>query len=117
ELTAATGQFRALQVKMIPLYGHDLEIFGYYMAIWRYLKEVRQRMGKSETLYFHAENPDSPDAFYLLLDAFRYRIQLQPIAWRAPGLAKPAPEVLAAMRQRGDEVYTEYFPAPEVKSP
>jgi hypothetical protein len=76
EVVAATGQFRVLQVKLIPLYGHDPEIFGYYMAIWRYLKEVRGRMGRSETLYLHAEGPDSADAFYLLIDGFRYRIML-----------------------------------------
>src|SRR5262249_51219901 len=89
---------------------HDLEIFGYYMAIWRYLKEVRDRMGRSETLYFHAERPDSPDGFYLLIDAFRYRIMLRPLVGRPPGLAKPSPEVLAQLRRRGDEVYEEFFP-------
>lgn len=109
EVVASTGQFRALQVKVIPLYGHDLEVFAYYMAIWRYLKEIRHRMGKGETLYFHADGPDSGDAFYLLIDAFRYRIMLRPMIWRAPGLAKPAPEVLREMRRRGDEVYAEYF--------
>jgi hypothetical protein len=110
EVTAATGQFRALQVKIIPLYGHDLEIFAFYTAIWRYLKEVRHRMERSETLYFHAENPDSPDALYYLIDAFRYRVILRPFVSKAPGLARPAPEVLAEMRRRGDEVYREYFP-------
>jgi hypothetical protein len=112
EVVAATGQFRVLQVKLIPLYGHDPEIFGYYVAIWRYLKEIRDRMGRSETLYFHAEKPDSPDAFYLLIDAFRYRILVRPFVRQPPGLAKPAPEVLAALRRRGDEVYAEYFPDP-----
>jgi hypothetical protein len=115
EVVAATGQFRVLQVKLIPLYGHDPEIFGFYMAIWRYLKEVRDRMGRSETLYFHAEGPDSPDAFYLLIDAFRYQIMLRPIVRRPPGLAKPSPEVLAALRTRGDELYAEYFPQPAAK--
>ena len=57
-MVAATGQFRVVQVKLIPLYGHDPEIFAYYLAIWRYLKEIRDRMGRSETLYFHAERPD-----------------------------------------------------------
>jgi hypothetical protein len=112
EVVAATGQFRVLQVKLIPLFGHDPELFAYYMAIWRYLKEIRDRMGRSETLYFHAEQPDSPDAFYLLIDAFRYRIVLRPLIGRPPGLAKPPQEVLAEMRRRGDEVYAEYFPEP-----
>jgi hypothetical protein len=115
ELVAATGQFRALQVKIIPLYGHELEIFAYYMAIWRYLKEIRHRMGRSETLYFHAEAPESPDAFALLIDAFRYRIMLQRFAWRAPVLAMPARGVLEEMRRRGDAVYAEYFAKPAAK--
>jgi hypothetical protein len=117
EVVAATRQFRVLQVKLIPLYGHDPEIFGYYMAIWRYLKEVRGRMGRSETLYFHAEKADSQDAFYLLIDAFRYRIMLRPFVRQPPGLAKPAPTVLAELRRRGDEVYAEYFPEPAAKLP
>ncbi len=110
DLVAATGQFRVLQVKLIPLWGHDSEIFGYYMAIWRYLKEVRDRMGRSETLYFHSEHPDSPDTFYLLIDAFRYRLMLRPFVPKPPDLAKPAPEVLQELRRRGDEIYAEYFP-------
>lgn len=117
DVVAATGQFRVLQVKLIPLYGHDPEIFAHYMAIWRYLKEVRDRMGRSESLYFHAEKPDSPDTFYLLIDAFRYRIMLRPFVRRPPGLAKPSPDVLADLRRRGDEVYAEYFPQPAAKSP
>jgi hypothetical protein len=117
DVVAATGQFRVLQVKLIPLYGHDPEIFGFYMAIWRYLKEVRDRMGRSETLYFHAEGPDSPDAFYLLIDAFRYRVMLRPFVRRPPGLAKPSPTLLAELRRRGDEVYAEYFPKPVAKLP
>lgn len=110
EVVAATGQFRVLQVKLIPLYGHEAEIFGFYMAIWRYLKEVRDRMGRSETLYFHAEGPDSADAFYLLIDAFRYRIMLRPFVRRPPTYANPKPEVLAALKLRGAEIYAEHFP-------
>ncbi len=114
ELVAATGQFRVVQVKLIPLYGHDPEIFAYYLAIWRYLKEVRDRMGRSESLYFHAEGPDSPDAFYLLIDAFRYQIMLRPLIRRPPSLAKPSKAVLAELRRRGDEVYAEYFGVQEL---
>jgi hypothetical protein len=109
DVIAATGQFRVVQVKLIPLYGHDPEIFAYYLAIWRYLKEVRDRMGRSETLYFHAERPDSADSFYSLIDSFRYRIMLRPFVRRPPGLARPAEAVLAELRRRGDEVYAEFF--------
>jgi hypothetical protein len=112
ELVAATGRFRALQVKMIPLYGHDLELFAYYMAIWRYLKEIRHRMERGQTLLTHEEKADSQDAFYMLIDGFRYRIILQGFVWRAPGLARPTREVLDAMRRKGDEVYAQYFLPP-----
>jgi hypothetical protein len=112
EVVAATGQFRVVQVKLIPLYGHDREIFGYYMAIWRYLKEIRHRMERSETLYFHAERPDSPDAFYLLIDAFRYQIMVSRIVRRPPLLAKPSSEVLEKLRRRGDEIYAEFLSEP-----
>jgi hypothetical protein len=115
EVVAATGQFRVVQVKLIPLYGHNREIFGYYMAIWRYLKEIRHRMGRSETLYFHTERPDSPDAFYLLIDAFRYQIMLSPIVRRPPLLAKPSLEVLEELRRRGDEIYAEFLSEPAVE--
>ncbi len=116
EVVAATGQFRVVQVKLIPLYGHDREIFGYYMAIWRYLKEIRHRMGRSETLYFHAERPDSPDAFYLLIDAFRYQIMVSPFVRRPPLLAKPSSEMLEKLRRRGDEIYAEFLGEPEAQS-
>lgn len=108
-MVAATGQFRVVQVKLIPLYGHDPEIFAYYLAIWRYLKEVRDRMGRSETLYFQTEQPDSTDAFYLLIDSFRYRIMLRRFVRRPPDLARPSEAVLAELRRRGDEVYAEFF--------
>jgi hypothetical protein len=116
DVVAATGQFRVVQVKLIPLYGHDPEIFAYYLAIWRYLKEVRDRMGRSETLYFQTERPDSTDAFYLLIDSFRYRIMLRPFVRRPPDLARPSEAVLAELRRRGDEVYAEFF-AGAVKEP
>jgi hypothetical protein len=116
DVVAATGQFRVVQVKLIPLYGHDPELFAYYLAIWRYLKEVRDRMGRSETLYFHSERPESTDAFYLLIDSFRYRIMVRRFVRRPPGLARPSEAVLSELRRRGDEVYAEYFES-AVKGP
>ncbi len=112
EVVAATGQFRVVQVKLIPLYGHDPKIFGYYMAIWRYLKEIRYRMGRSETLYFHTERPGSPDAFYLLIDAFRYQFMVSPIVRIPPVLARPSSDVRANLRRRGDEICAEFLNAP-----
>jgi hypothetical protein len=109
EIVLATGQFRALQVKIVALYGHDLEIFSYYMAIWRYLKEIRHRMGNSESLYFQTEGPESSDAFYVLIDAFRYRVMMQSFARTSPGLERPEKSVIDEMRRRGDLVYAKYF--------
>jgi hypothetical protein len=109
EVVAATGQFRVVQVKLIPLYGHDPEIFGYYLAIWRYLKVTRDRMGRSETLYFHTEGPNSTDAFYALIDAFRYQIMLSPMVRRPPALAQPSADILEVLRRRGEAVYTQFF--------
>ncbi|HEX8199913.1 MAG TPA: hypothetical protein VF590_05460, partial [Isosphaeraceae bacterium] len=32
ELIAVTGRFRSLQVKLVPLYGYNTELFAYYLA-------------------------------------------------------------------------------------
>jgi hypothetical protein len=109
DLVEAIGKFRALQVKIVPLYGYNNELFGYYMAIWRYLKEVRKRMQAGESLYFHHENPESVDAFFRLIDACRYRVLLASFTKSSPGLVRPPAELLARMRTRGDELYAEYF--------
>jgi hypothetical protein len=109
EVVAATGRFRAVQVKIIPLYGHDLELFGYYMAIWRYLKEIRHRMTLCESLFSANEKVDSQDALYMLIDTFRYRVMLRPFSRERPPLSRPPQKVLDEMRGRGDAVYAEYF--------
>jgi hypothetical protein len=113
EVVAATGRFRAVQVKIIPLYGHDLELFGYYMAIWQYLKEIRHRMTQCESLYSATEEVGSQDALYMLIDTFRYRVMLRRFNWEKPPLSRPPQDVLEAMRRRGDEVYAEYFGTPK----
>jgi hypothetical protein len=58
---------------------------------------------------------DAPDAFYLLIDAFRYQIMVSPIVRRPPVLAKPSSEVLEELRRRGDEIYAEFFCEPIVE--
>jgi hypothetical protein len=60
-------------------------------------------------LYFQTEQPDSTDAFYLLIDSFRYRIMLRRFVRRPPDLARPSEAMLAELRRRGDEVYAEFF--------
>ncbi len=109
ELTEAAGRFRAVQVKLVPLFGFDVELFGYYLAIWRYLREIRKRMERGESLYFHHEGAESADAFYRLVDSFRYRVQVAPSSSERPGLLTPPPALLARMEERGAELYAHYF--------
>ena len=33
-----------LTLLIVPLFGYHLELFGCYLAIWRYLKQIRGRM-------------------------------------------------------------------------
>jgi hypothetical protein len=112
QLVAAIGRFRALQVKLVPLFGYHAELFAYYLAIWRYLKEVRERMERLESLYFHHEKPESMDAFYRLIDSFRYRLLTERTVWRPPGLVRPPQDLLLQMRQQADSIYAEYFKLP-----
>lgn len=113
KLISAISRFRALQVKIVPLYGFHIDVFGHYLAIWRFLKEMRRRMEGRETLFSSAETSDSGDAFYKLMDVFRYRIMVEKICRHPPSLVQPPAEVLQQMRQRGDALYATYFgPAP-----
>ncbi len=109
EFVDVTGRFRALQVKLVPLYGFHVELFGFYLAIWRYLKEVRRRMEQRQSLYFHHEQAESADAFYRLIDRFRFRLMVEKITGQGAGLVQPPADLLKQMQQRGDAVYAEYF--------
>lgn len=109
QLIGTIGRLRALQVKIIPLYGYHIELFGHYLAIWRYLKEIRHRMEKCESLRAPGEEVDSTDALYLLIDTFRYRVMIEKIRSHPPGLVRPPEEVLQQMRQRADAIYTQFF--------
>jgi hypothetical protein len=112
EFVEVTGRFRAIQVKLVPLYGFHVELFGYYLAIWRYLKEVRRRMEQRQSLYFHHEQAESADAFYRLIDRFRFRLLVEKISGRSVGPVQPPADLLKQMQQRGDAVYTEFFEQP-----
>src|SRR5262249_49778938 len=78
-------------------------------AIWRYMKEIRRRMEKGESLYFSNEKPEPGDAFYRLFDSFRYRVSKAGYPWRQPEIAQPPPALLARMRAAGDAVFRQYF--------
>lgn len=121
DVIEAIGRFRSVQVKIVPLYGYNIDIFGYYLAIWRYLKEIRQRMERLETLYFHHETGESVDAFYRLIDVFRYRIMVEKFARKPPSFMRPPIEILQQLRARGDEVYQQFIasatPAPAPATP
>jgi len=109
EFVAVVGRFRSLQVTIVPLYGYHEELFSYYLAIWRYLKEIRRRMECRESLYFHHERPESVDAFYRLIDVFRYRVIIARFVRRPPARVRPPQEFLDRMHRRGQEIYQEYF--------
>jgi hypothetical protein len=111
QLIGTIGRLRALQVKIIPLYGYHIELFGHYLAIWRYLKDIRHRMEQCESLLSSPDEGDSTDALYLLIDTFRYRVMIESIRRHPPGLVRPPEEVLKQMRQRADEIYTQFFGA------
>jgi len=112
ELMEAVARLRALQVKIVPLYGYHVELFGYYLAIWRYLKEVRHRMEHGESLYSRPGEADSSDLFYRLIDAFRYRVLVEKVKRHPPRLVQPPPDILKQMQQRGDAIYAQHFGAP-----
>ena len=109
ELTQCAGQFRALQVQLIPLFGYHIKLFAYYMAIWRYIRQVRKRMEQKQTLYFHHETPSSSDAFYRLLDQFRYQIQITPSIKHKATLLSIPPDIQIKIQEEADELYHTYF--------
>jgi len=109
EVVDATGRLRTFQVKIIQLYGYDIDLLAHYLAIWRYMKEIRRRMERGESLYLANERPESGDAFYRLFDSFRYRVSQAKYPWRQPEIAQPPPDLLAQMRAAGDQVYQQYF--------
>jgi hypothetical protein len=109
DLVVATGRFRTLQVEVIRLYGYNPDLLARYLAIWRYLKEVRRRMEAGEALYLPGEKPGSEDAFYKLFDSFRFRVGVAPFVFRAPKAAQPPADLLARMRRAGQVVFAEYF--------
>lgn len=106
ELTEATGRFRTLQVALIGLYGFNLDLLAHYLAIWTYLKELRHRMEKGESLVV-GQKPKG-DAFYHLFDNFRYRVSVATFA-PPPKLVQPPPDVLAEMQRAGDVVFKQHF--------
>jgi hypothetical protein len=111
ELFEAIGRFRSLQVKMVPLYGYNVELFGYYLVIWRYLKEVRYRMEQGQSLYCQPEDSRGGDVFYALIDTFRYRVITERAQRYRPQPTQAPEAALKRMRQRADALYQQHFPA------
>lgn len=112
ELTSAAGRFRALQVKLIPLFGFDVEMLAHYLAVWRAIREVRKRMERAESLFATHETGDSSDALYRLLDQFRYRAQVTPSVKHKPSLLNPPPALSAQIEARSVALYERYLTAP-----
>jgi hypothetical protein len=108
EFVEAVGRFRTVQVRLVRLYGYHLELAAHYLAIWRYLKEIRQHMERGESLN-PPDRRDGTDAFYRLLDSFRYRVMVARVVREPPHLIQPAPELLAEMWKAAEIIYGEYF--------
>jgi len=109
EFTGVVGRFRALQIKLVPLFGFHEELFGHYLAVWRHLKEVRRRMESLKSLLEPGDGRDAADALYRLIDTFRYLAAVEPAAGGAPGRMQPPADVLERMRARGDAIHREHF--------
>lgn len=108
ELVDATGRLRTFQVKIVQVYGFNMDLLAHYLAIWRFTKEMRRKMEKGESLYPAGARPQG-DAFFRLFDSFRYRVSSAKYLWRTPKLVQPSPELLAEMRAAGARVYVQYF--------
>jgi hypothetical protein len=107
--TDAAGRFRAIQVKLVPLFGFDIELFAHYLAVWQAVREVRKRMERGEDLYAEHENSSSSDALYRLLDQFRYRAQVTPSIQHKPSLLSAPEGVEEQIKTRADEIYQHYL--------
>lgn len=116
EIVEAIGRFRALQVKIVRMFGFHEQLFGHYLAIWKYLKEIRDRMERRQSLYFHHEDPTSVDAFYRLIDRFRLLVANEQIHLRQVGTVRPPMALLEKLRERGNAIYEEFFSQAEVKT-
>lgn len=117
ELIDATGRFRAAQVKIVALFGYNSEVFARYLAIWKYLKEIRSRMEQRQTLLFHHETAQSVDSLYRLVDSFRDRIAVEKVDRTHREHVRPPHDVLVQLRAKGDTMYAEYFEAGKAIEP
>lgn len=109
QLIETVGRFRALQIKIVPLFGYHLELFGCYLAIWRYLKQIRQRMERGQSLFAEGETSASADAFFRLIDGFRYMAQVERSVTAPPPRVQPPRDVLEAMKAAGERIYAVHF--------
>lgn len=107
EITESIGRFRAIQVKIVPLFGYDIELFAYYLAIWKYLKQIRKKMENQESL--QAKSPEQKDLFYKMIDEFRYRILTKSLTKHAPPMIYPPADILAEMQRQSEIIYQQYF--------
>ena len=104
---------RTFQVKIIQVYGFNMDLLAHYLAIWRFTKEMRRKMEKGESLYLAGARSQG-DPFFRLFDSFRYRVSMAKYRWRSETLVHPSPELLAEMRAAGARVYAQYFGEAEI---
>lgn len=109
EFTDAAGGFRALQVKMVPLFDFNVDLFAHYLAVWNAVRAVRKKMERGEDLYAAHEGEGSPDALYNLLDQFRYRVQVTPSVRQKPRLLVPSPEIERQIKEKSQAISEQYL--------
>jgi hypothetical protein len=109
EFSEAAGRFRALQVKLVPLFGFNVEIFAHYLAVWQAVRAVRKRMERGEDLYADHETESSSDALYRLLDQFRYHTQVTPSVRHKPTLLSPPNDIEEAIKDQAQVIYEKYL--------
>jgi hypothetical protein len=111
DLVGVIGQFRSIQARIVSLFGHDRQLFGYYLAIWAHLKEIRDRMEAGTPLVDDSHPVSSVDPLYRLFDEFRYHVGVKRYALAGRKRLWPSDQELAAMQTEATKVYDRFFNA------
>lgn len=116
DLLESIAQFRAVQIKIVTFFGLHVELLAHFMTIWFYLKEVRRRMERGETLLFGSPrtiDKNIPklgeDDLYVLIDRFRFLIASTPKAKMPPLHISPDPALAKQVQDRASEIYRAFF--------
>ena len=119
KLLDSIGRLRSVQIKIVTFFGFEVELLAHFTAIWKYLKEIRRRMEKNETLFFGTPRKSAPmlhsstkmgdDDLYVLIDKFRLLIASTPPAENPPSNLAPDEKLAEKVKSRANSIYTEFF--------